>query len=275
MDTPLFKTYYTNTGKKLGIELPEDIFSRKNSIYEVIKVVYGIPMFYEEHEKRMIQSCKLNDFPIPDLSLIKTTIKELINTTGYINGNVKLIYSPQSKNPEDIFIYFIPHFYPPKELYEKGVRTVLIEKERINPQSKTVDMGYKNSVNDIINSSKAFEGLLVNRHGQITEGSRSNVFFIKDDIVYTAPDQSVLQGITRKMLLFVCNQLHQNIQFEFITKDQLTDIDAAFITGTSIDALPIREINNHQLDVNNSILKKIIIAFKQLATAYILNEKSF
>ena len=50
----------------------------------------------------------------------------------------------------------------------------------------------------LISDNKLYEVLLVDRNGRITEGSRSNVFFVKGNKFYTGPSAMVLVGITRK-----------------------------------------------------------------------------
>ena len=51
-----------------------------------------------------------------------------------------------------------------------------------------------------------YEVLLVNRDGVITEGSRSNVFFIKSGEVYTPPTDAVLPGVTRTMIIRILEE---------------------------------------------------------------------
>ena len=44
------------------------------------------------------------------------------------------------------------------------------------------------------------------KNNEITEGSRSNIFFLKDETLVTAPDNAVLNGITRKHILEICRE---------------------------------------------------------------------
>ena len=66
------------------------------------------------------------------------------------------------------------------------------------------------SVNEELGKKKAYEALLVNRDGFITEGSRSNVFFVTEKgMIHTAPDNGSLRHNTG-----ICNGDYQEEGFQ-------------------------------------------------------------
>ena len=105
---------------------------------------------------------------------------------------------------------------------------------------------------------KAFEALLVDSNGYIPEGSRSNIFFIKGDTVYTAPKGDVLLGITREYILKTCKELNIRVIEENIHICDLAKLDGAFMSGTSVNVLPIASIDDIKLNsVDNEIIRAV------------------
>jgi len=80
----------------------------------------------------------------------------------------------------------------------------------------------------------------------------------------------VLLGITRKYIFDVCQRLNIRIIEESIHVDDLNKVDGAFMSGTSVDVLPISTIDDIKLDsVNNRIIKEIGKGYLDLRNSYI------
>ncbi|MDL2331191.1 aminotransferase class IV, partial [Odoribacter sp. OttesenSCG-928-A06] len=118
---------------------------------------------------------------------------------------------------------------------------------------------------NLIRKKNVYEIVLINHMGNVTEGSRSNIFFIKKDALYTAPLYQVLAGTSRKRVIDICNQDSFALHEEEIPYASLKDFDSAFITGTSPLILPIRKLDDMEFDVDNSLLRKLMsIYFSKL-----------
>jgi len=172
-------------------------FHSDQSVYEVIRVIDGIPLFLEDHFSRLERSMKIQDLMFQmDLQEFKQNIAVLVRQNQRMEGNVKFVYSVDEKNNRWAFS-FIPHSYPSLDDYQLGVPTDLLFAERQNPNAKVIQAGIRGEATQMISDRKLYEVLLVNRDGKITEGSRSNVFFVKSDVFYTAPTSMILEGVTR------------------------------------------------------------------------------
>ena len=111
-----------------------------------------------------------------------------------------------NKQPE-LFIFFIPYLYPAPDMYRVGVEILSLNEVRNQPNAKITNLSLRTLADKIISDKNVYEVLLVNQEGFITEGSRSNIFFIKDKVVFTPPTSIVLPGITREKVLEICNNL--------------------------------------------------------------------
>jgi D-alanine transaminase len=83
------------------------------------------------------------------------------------------------------------------------------------------------------------------RDGFITEGSRSNIFFVKDGCLHTHPESgNILSGVTRKNVLRFARQKGIPVREEPIHEKDLNLIAEAFITNTSAEVKPVTSIGS-------------------------------
>lgn len=254
---PQNEYYVINEERYSTKEEKIDIIEEGHSIYEVIRIINGEMLFYKEHEQRMVDSCELAGIEIGTHDELRKKIEEnckyLLKCNDYVEGNIKVIVTVKDKEI-NIEAFYLKHSYPSKEMYEKGVRTVLIHEERNNPNAKIVNETFKERVNKILKEENAYEGILINRHNNITEGTKSNLFFIlkdkktKQDTIVTSKVDEVLPGITRMKVLEVIRENGMVYEERDIFMSELEECEGAFITGTSPCVLPIREIGNLQLN---------------------------
>jgi len=98
-------------------------FHSDQSIYEVIRVIDGIPLFLEDHFDRLLRSMQIQgltfQMEFPDF---KQNIAELVRVNQTMAGNIKFVYSVSDGNIHWAFS-FITHSYPTSEDYQSGVVT--------------------------------------------------------------------------------------------------------------------------------------------------------
>jgi D-alanine transaminase len=105
------------------------------------------------------------------------------------------------------------------------------------------------------------------RDGILTEASHSNVFFVKNEVVYTHPaDCFILDGITRQVVLELCEKLGIEVRLEGLHVQDIPNLNEAFLTGTSTQVLAIRNIDDHMLSGGRvgPITRKLQEAFRDL-----------
>ena len=211
-------------------------------VYEVIRVMDGIPLFVDGHLERLFTSLTLLqiDHDYTALQFISAILK-LVHETGIRDNNIRLEVGFIKEKTLAWVLYWVESVYPDKTVYEKGVFTVTETITRENPHAKIYRDEYARKISNIRRDTGAFEVILVKENGVITEGSRSNLFFVKEDVIYSAMESDVLKGITR-------NKIKTLTGFNFVEKNitvnELSDFDACFLTGTSIHILPIFMIDD-------------------------------
>lgn len=91
------------------------------------------------------------------------------------------------------------------------------------------------------------EALLLDVEGFVAEGSGENLFVVKDGIIYTPDLTSALNGITRKTVMAIADDLGMEIREKRITRDEVYIADEAFFSGTAAEVTPIRELDNRAI----------------------------
>jgi branched-chain amino acid aminotransferase len=196
-----------------------------------------------------------------------------VEKNGCADINVKLVWFPEKEG--SIFLtYFARQDFPDDGAYRRGVHTILYDGERRNPQIKAVKTSYRERVRSVREAAGAYEALLADDKGFISEGTRSNLFFLIDHQLCTPPSGTVLLGVTRQHVMALCRVLAIDVQEKMLHRDDLNRIEAAFITGTTIDILPIGSIDRLQLaSVGHPVIQTITRAFTEKVSAYIAAEK--
>jgi branched-chain amino acid aminotransferase len=262
---------------KLCEEFKEYNLGVGKSLYEVIRISDGIPVFLMEHIERLYNSAEIMKCSLSITSdEIITRILKLINKNNVQEGNLKLVinYNSASENKESVndnnndfnerfLAYFLTHAYPSKEEYAEGVKTIIYHGERSNPNAKVINSVFREKVNAKISSKDAYEAILVNDDGFITEGSRSNIFMVIGSKVVTSGVKDVLPGITRQFIIKTCKSLNIEFEEKNIHERDIETLTGLFISGTSPKVLPIKSVDSFLFNSSkNAIINLIMNEFQ-------------
>ncbi|CAM2813857.1 aminotransferase class IV [Hathewaya histolytica] len=240
----------------------EEILNQGDIVYEVIRIIEGFPLFLKEHMDRLHNSCSLINIQCPiKQEEVFRHIRELSASNEIDFGNIKIVLN---SNSLEYAIYFIPHYYPTEEEYEDGVKTILYNGERKNPNAKIVDMSFRKTVTEKIKKENAYEAILIDKNGNITEGSKSNIFMVKGDVVLTAPVEGVLPGITRNKIINVIKDLGISFEEKYVKDDEINSLQGLFISGTSPKVLPINKVETISFNPKNKIIIDIMKFFNKV-----------
>lgn len=232
-----------NNGKIISKDQLEKLLNEDNAkIYEVIRVINKKTVFLKEHFDRMKESINLSNAEGNlDYDCYKKSAELLINENKFDNCNIRVSY--YYNMGEVVLFYFIESNYPSKEQFKTGVHTVKAKVQRHNPNVKAFQKDFKERIQKIMDETHAYEAILINEDDTVSEGSKSNIFFVKNNKLVTSPDEKVLLGVTRSKVIEVCENNGIEVEKRIIKFEELDSFSGAFITGTSNDVLPINSID--------------------------------
>lgn len=227
------------------------------SVYEVIRMVKGSPVFFYDHMERLETSVRLqNRRMLADSATLKRDIINLSRSDRKKEINLKIVFN-YNMGSENYLVYFINPIYPAEEQYMKGVKGILFYAERKDPGSKIINHKLRSSIFHKLILDGGYEALLVNEDGEITEGSRSNIFFLKDNELVTAPEHMILNGITRKHILEICAENNISVHLAAVKTDKMTEYESVFMTGTSPMVLPFSCVDDKTFSVSHPLISKL------------------
>jgi len=216
-------------------------------VYESLRVFRGKSFYLDWHIERLFASAKAIEMEIPYTQTeIKEMIGQVISQNKLSDALLRIVYYGKTEKEDGILVMFPMgyHFYADKH-YKKGMTAVTHVWDRILPPSKTLSLlggflGLRKAT-----QNNCVEAFLINYKGFVTEGTRSNLFIVdsKGQLV-TAPKESVLEGITRKI---ICGKLSEKIIERNITPDELYAAKEAFITSTGLSVMPIVAIDGKKI----------------------------
>lgn len=236
--------------------------------YEVVRLIEGKLLFLHDHLDRLNNSLSGSGISYPGKEIILENLSLLLEKNSISKGNIRICLQSSTGKNSDLLCYFVPYFYPEASMYQEGVRLLTYPHTRPNPGIKKWDDRFRSSVGKFIRDQGIYEAVLLNRNGQITEGSRSNLSFVdQKGCLITVPDKQILPGITRKYVLSLAKQEGIPVIEKSISLDALNTFTSAFISGTSPKVLPVKLLDNYSFEVSHPLLQKLMNKFEELILA--------
>lgn len=259
--------YDVRSGKAEELSKPTD----DRTYYETVRIKRGVLLFLEDHMARLTKSVAgLEDFPVDTKDISDKAYSFLKEIDFKADGNIRIVLTK-----EHLLIHLVTVNVPDREKFEKGINTSLLQWERQTPNLKIFRGDYKNTVNEKFKTENAhgkpFELVLSDNNGKLYEGSMSNLFVIMNGKVYSAPDDKILIGITRRRVIEALKRSGLGLQTGTFSLDELVKGNAAiFVSSTPFDILPVTYIDDRTFDsVNNPLLKMISEAYAGYTEEYI------
>lgn len=221
-------------------------------VFETIRIVNGREFLLSEHLKRLKKSLHLIKLKSIQYNL-NSIVKKIIAKNNLLNGMVRITVTPgrfndlpwKSSSVAPTVLVTVRRIQIPEEIYTRGVRIVFVNEGNAGaslalPGVKSIS--YIANVNSKIyaNKKNAFEPIFVSSDGFLKEGATSNIFFIKNKIVYT-PDSGlgILPGITRSVVIEIIKKMAMKVMEGRYKILDFLQADEAFLTNSTFGVIPI------------------------------------
>ncbi len=168
-----------------------------------------------------------------------------------------------------------PLVEPPAETYERGVRVALVDVVRNHPASVNPMIKSNNLLNQALAGQEAFrrgafEGVMRNYRGELTECTTANLFVVRNGAALTPPLESgLLPGITREFLFEVGRDVGIPVREQVLRDEDLFAADEAFLTSTTREAVPIVQVDERTIGTGSPgpVTWKLLKGFRDRARA--------
>ena len=269
----------------LAISIDDRGYYFGDGVYEVIKVYGGELFTAEEHIDRLFQSATKIKMTIPyaEVQLMEIA-RELVEKNNILVGHVYIQVTrgsasrvhqfPNPAVPAVVTGYAINNPRPMMGI-ENGVGVKSVEDIRW----LRCDIKSLNLLGNVLAKQEAHDAgcmeALLHRDGVITEGSSSNMFGVKDGIVYTHPVTNlILNGITRQVILGLCEEQGISVVEKSFTLDEAFEMDEFFLTSTTSEVTPIISIDGRPVGsgILGPLTMKLQKAFNLQIPSFIAGE---
>jgi branched-chain amino acid aminotransferase len=258
-----------------------------DSIYEVTYSEDYCIYFLDEHLDRLYQSANIINLEIflnrdELIKEIIKTLKESKIAQAYIRliitrGETEITLDPNSSFKNNYIIIVKPKPIYNENFYSKGLKLALVSSlsNSSNPNKQTAKSG--NYLNNVLAMNEAKQknfddALMINNHGDITEGTTFNIWMVKDNIIYTPPIESgLLKGITREKIIQICSENNLTLKMEKFSPKDILNADEVFITSSGRQVMPIYKINDkiYGEGINEwKMIKLLSTKYKELVEKY-------
>ena len=237
-------------------------FLRSDATYDVVHVWKGRFFRLDKHIDRFFESTKKLRMPCQmDRDELKKILAGCVEKAKLENAYVEMIQTrgispnfvrdPRKATPR-VMAFAVPFGWILKqEDFEKGLDVFLTDIQRIPPSS--VDPTIKNYhwMDLVTGMLNAYEqendtAILVDENNNITEGPGFNIFCLNESGIFT-PDEGVLEGITRKTVFDLADELNLPISKKNISVAKLKNANELFATSTAGGIMPITKVNGQKI----------------------------
>ena len=247
-----------------------------DGVYEVIRVYNGKMFTVKEHLERFVKSSDSIGISFPStLEQLKSLLEELINKNklqlGIIYMQLTRGVAPRnhafpSEEVTPTLTAYTKEIARPVGNMKNGVKTILTEDIRW----LRCDIKSLNLLGNLLAKQKATEEggyeAIQHRAENITEGSSSNIFIVKNGVVIThESDNLILKGITKDVILKVCFENNIPVEERAFTLEELAGADEVFLSSTVSEVMPIVQIRDKKVTegLPGSITRKLQKLFEQ------------
>ena len=231
----------------LSIELDNRAFNYGDGFFETVKIINSNAFNFSVHYLRIIESCSILslDFNYTEKELSKV-IETLLIQNNIINGTVKLHFSRDSRGkylPVSSKVNLLIVSAKGLGFQLNKAISLCFYKEEIRTKSKISTIKSCNALVSVLSSIYArgnnFDNaILFNTDANVIECSNSNIFIVKEDIIYTPP---VSDGcVSGNMRGWVLN--NEIVIEKSLSKKEILNADEMFITNAVRGIIPIKKV---------------------------------
>jgi len=224
-------------------------FQYGDGLFETIRFQNGNIFSSNKHLRRLREGLRVLDLHLEQTneSLI-LTLQQLIAKNEFKSGLLRLMVTRgiiegtpwNYAGASCVYISIRPLSPSPKS----PVKVVFLKEKnypiiRFSPAIKS--MNYIGNMKAKKDAEKmgAYEPVFINNENYVTECAIRNIFFIKDDILFTPSlDLGVLPGVMRSTILEIAREMEIPAEESYISYSEINEMKEAFISSTGIGLLP-------------------------------------
>jgi len=257
--------YHRNEAK---ISVFDSGFLLGDGVWEGIRFHQSKLIFIDEHLDRLFNSAKGISLNIPlskkeiideiNKVLLKNSMKDHVHIRLIVSRGEKITpYQNPNANVGPINFVIIPEYKKTDpNTYKNGITIGRVNTIRPSHDILSTHFNTLSKLNCILASIEANklgfdEGIMKDPNGFISTCNSTNLFFIKDNNVWTSKGEYCLNGITRGKAIQICKENNIKCFEKDFTFNDIKSCDEAFVTGTFAGIIPVAKLEQYKLNSLN------------------------
>ncbi len=228
-------------------------------LFETMRSRRGVVFRLEDHLNRLLASARALSLPQPyEKTYLAAATAKVLEANQWTEARLRLtltkgpLVTPEQQRRPTLLITATEFRPYPTEYYRTGVLvTVCPFRQNVTDPTcghKTTSYYPRLLALDLAHQQRAAEALWLTTDNRLAEGCVSNIFLVKNSILYTPSlETPVLPGIARRTI----RQLAQRQSIELAEKDlSLADVleaDEVFLTNVIMEVLPVTGVEKHTI----------------------------
>lgn len=241
-----------------------------DGLFETLWVYQGKPTYWEAHIRRLLQGIEVLSLPPLPISLLETEATRLCqNQTGILKiiitrGIGERGYRPPSTSNLTRILSFFPDLNPLAIKNKFSQTKAKICKLRLSLQPLLAGIKHLNRLEHVLAQTeicedKIGEGILLSYTGQVISGTMTNLFCIKNKIVYTPQiTECGVRGIAREQIIAYCHQYSLPCIETTISLQELLVADEIFLCNSVKGILSITEIEGYSYQFSTEFTEQFL-----------------
>ena len=236
-----------------------------HGVFETVKVKGGRPVFLAQHHARLTASAHTLDLPCSiAMPALRERLHRVITANGLSDGSAKIVlFNNGDATGELITTKAAP--YPP-EAYTRGFRLKTVftgERTGVLTAYKTLNYLANIRAKRAALAAGFDESLFITPAGIVIEGATTNVFAVRDGLVFTPPLASgPLPGIARAEVIALLGP--DRVRETLLTTSDLHHASEIFVTNALLGIMPVSLLDDRALDLNHFPVTQTLIPAYQL-----------
>ncbi len=228
-------------------------------LFETMRSYNGVVFALDDHLDRLFFSaCSLSIENSYDKKFITDAIYKTLRANKLTDARLRLTLTggPMSQADEQrqaTLLITATKIQPyPPEYYKNGVLVVLCPfRQNVSEpiyRHKTTNYFSRMIALKLAHQKRAAEALWFTVDNRLAEGCISNVFLVKDSVLYTPPIETpVLAGVARKTVCQIALKNSINLVEKDLSIDDLLAADEIFLTNVIMQIMPVSAVEKHKV----------------------------
>ena len=253
-------------------------------VFTTLRVSGGVLFAFERHWARLKRDAAAFHVPLPDdPEKLQHQLSELVEANQAFNSTMRLVIvrngggmwaDPSPARASDIIALTAD-----SKDWGHGVKLAYQPNARhaASPFAGTKILSWSMNLTWLENAQcRGFdEVILLNERGEVAECTSANIFIANGNRVWTPPlNSGCLPGITREVLLGEVHVAGIEIAEKALTPADLESADEVFITSTTRDLLPVREIEGKAVGRSEHAKDSLQRAFSKFVENYVAEHRA-